>query len=50
MARLEPVAAAPVSEPRRARLIAAAGLLWLLGVGAWYYIGTFVAAWTTLTR
>ena len=40
-----------MSAPRRrARLLAAAGLLWLAAVGAWYYVGTLLAAWTTLTR
>ena len=34
----------------RARLLAAAGLLWLVGVAAWYYLGTLSAAWTSLTR
>lgn len=34
----------------RTRLLAGAGLLWVLGVGLWYYVGTLVAAWTSLTR
>lgn len=40
-----------MNDPRRrARLLAAAGLLWLAAVGGWYYLGTLLAAWTTLTR
>jgi len=35
---------------RRARAAGAVGLAWLGGVAAWYYVGTLLALWTSITR
>ena len=35
---------------RRVRVLCAVGLAWLGGVAAWYYVGTLIAVWTSITR